>query len=337
MGRLSEGQRLEAVARKQAGESYSAISRRMGVSRQAIITLIKKHRVSGSVKDKRGRGRKRATTVRQDRKLIRKSLQNRRLTARQLGVDLAADGTLVCTQTVRNRLREAGLRGCVAAKKPLLSKANKKARLEFARAHSAWSAEDWQRVLWSDESSFELFNTHRRVYVRRREGERFKEECLVPTVKFGGGKIMVWGCFGGGRLGHLVKVTGTMDQRSYKTTLENHMLPSGLLIYGNQQYIFQQDNAPCHKARSVTEFLHQHGVRVMEWPAQSPDLNPIENLWQQMKVTVGKHSPRSMDELFENIEAAWASISNDTLEKLINSMPNRIRQVIQAGGGFTRY
>ena len=95
--------------------------------------------------------------------------------------------------------------GRVAAKKPLLSAANVVSRVQWGRDHRDWTDEDWKRVLWSDESTFQLFS-NQRVFVRRRVGERFRKECLSPTVKFGGGKIMVWGCFSSNGVGSLIRV-----------------------------------------------------------------------------------------------------------------------------------
>ena len=93
--------------------------------------------------------------------------------------------------TIRRRLRSFGLFARRPRKKPLLSRANKKARLAWAKAHQDWGMKEWSQVLWTDESPFPLF-PGREGWVRRRLGT---EKCLAPTVKHGGGSIMVWGCF----------------------------------------------------------------------------------------------------------------------------------------------
>ena len=193
MGRLNLEQRMEAVLRKEKGESYKKTAKQLKTSKQVIISLIKKHQQTGSVQDCAGRGRKRKTRKRQDRQIVQQSLRNRRLTSSDLRRSLEEqNGVTVTARTIRNRLREVGLKGCVAAKKPLLNAVNRKARLTFARGHKGWTVPEWNNVLWSDESSFEIFNSRNRVFVRRRTGEKYTESCLAPTVKFGGGKLMVW-------------------------------------------------------------------------------------------------------------------------------------------------
>jgi len=103
-------------------------------------------------------------------------------------------GNPKCSETtIRNRLHDFGLFGR-RRKKPLLTKKHKKARLQWAKEHRHWSISDWAKVLWTDESSFQLFSGAEQ-YVWRRSGEEFKEEKLAPTVKHGGGSLMVWGCF----------------------------------------------------------------------------------------------------------------------------------------------
>lgn len=328
---------MEAVVLKRQGQSYTEIATHFQVARITIIKLVKKHRESGYVKDAPKTGRKRATTVRDDRRLVRASLQNRRLTSTDLRQVLVDSGVMITTRTVRNRLREAGLAGCIAAKKPLLSSANKKARLAFARRHQHWTVTDWGRVLWSDECSVELCSSKTRIYVRRRSGERYKEQCLAPTVKFGGGKLMVWGCFSAGGVGELRRVEGSMTQHSYKVILEDAMTTSADKLFDMGNYYFQQDNAPCHKAKSVMDFLAQKKFQVLDWPPQSPDFNPIENLWGLLKRKVAKARPTNINQLWVKIQAAWQQILPEEITRLIQSMPHRMKTAISAKGGSTRY
>ena len=147
MGRMSPEQRIEAVVLKNHGQSYQQIAVHLGVSRLAIINLVKKHRNTGSVKDLTGRGRKRSTTIHQDWQLVRRSLSNRRLNSSELTEVIEQTGNVVSSRTVRRRLKEAGLSGRVACKKPLLSQANRKARYQFARDHLSWSVDQWRQVL----------------------------------------------------------------------------------------------------------------------------------------------------------------------------------------------
>ena len=337
MGRLTMEQRMEMVSMKEQGSSYTELAQMFQVTRRTVIQLVKKHRSTSSVQDIHRSGRKRSTTVREDRLLIRSSLQNRRLTSSDLKRDLELYGIDLTARSVRNRLIEGGLSGRIAAKKPLLSEKNRAARLEFAMTHRDWTVEDWKKVLWSDESTVELFSSKRRVFVTRRPGERYKKECMVPSVHFGGGKLMVWGCFCSNGLGELRRVQGTMDQHSYKTMLIDAMIPSAERLFNGDQFIFQQDNAPCHKARSGTELLQERQISAMNWPAQSPDFNPIENLWRILKKKVGQSKPTNLNELWEKLQEAWRSITEEEITRLVNSMPQRIKSAIKNRGGSTKY
>ena len=114
---------------------------------------------------------------------------------------------------VPNALKNCGLRGRVACRKPLLRKANIQKRLRFAKEHVNWTLEDWKKVLFTDESKFDLFGTNRRIYVRRRKNERYLNTCLSHTVKHGGGSIMVWGAISFNGVGPLKWIEGIMGQK----------------------------------------------------------------------------------------------------------------------------
>ncbi|CAI9729313.1 transposable element Tcb1 transposase [Octopus vulgaris] len=166
--------------------SEAAIARRLGVARRTIQCLFKKYEETGSAADKKGRGRKRLTTQREDRMLIRKSLYNRRATSRQLAEEMQKmTGKQLSTTTVKIRLLEAGLKSCRAARKPLLTAQNWKRRLLWAHAHKTWTVQQWRTVMFTDESRFSLISD-KPVHVRRRRGERFNKDCIAPTMKHGG-------------------------------------------------------------------------------------------------------------------------------------------------------
>ncbi|KAK3535748.1 hypothetical protein QTP70_021048 [Hemibagrus guttatus] len=119
--------------------------------------------------------------------------------------------------------------------------------------------------------------------------------------------------------------------------LEHFMLPSADQLFEDAHFIFQQDLAPAHTAKSTKSWLNDHGVGVLDWPANSPDLNPIENLWGIVKRKMRKKRPKNADELKATVKETWASIPPQQCHKLITSMPCRIEAVIKAKGAPTKY
>ena len=96
--------------------------------------------------------------------------------------------------------------------------------------------------------------------------------------------------------------------------------------------IFQQDNASCHTAKHTRAFFSEVGLTVLPWPANSPDLNPIENIWSVLKQRVEKHSVKTKEDLIKAVKEEWCSLEKNLVRKTINSMKNRIDQVISRGG-----
>ncbi len=108
-------------------------------------------------------------------------------------------------------------------------------------------------------------------------------------------------------------------------------------LYGDADFIFQQDLAPAHTAKGTKSWFNDHGVTVLDWPANSPDLNPIENLWGIVKRKMRDTRPNNADELKATVKETWASIPPQQCHKLITSMPRRIEAVIKAKGAPTKY
>ncbi|XP_065640447.1 transposable element Tcb2 transposase [Hydra vulgaris] len=295
---LTTEERLRAVFLAEKGASLRKIARELKATPMGIKEIIDKHIETGSTADKRRSGRPKKTTPHNDRVLFR-SLQDRRLTAPQLGQKLSEEhGVTLATRTVRQRLLKAGLCGCVAAKKPLLSATNVRRQLAFAKAHKDLTVYDCKHVLFSDEKSFKLFLSSKRVIVRRRVGEKFSKNCIAPTVKHGGKSLMIWGCMSGYGFGHLYRCTGSMNQHQYIDILQNTVFPSASALFWQlNSFFFQHDNAPCHKAKTVTDFLRRSQVAVLDWPAQSPDFTPIENLWSVTAKNIEGKRPSNLNSL----------------------------------------
>uniref|UniRef100_A0A8C2KV30 Tc1-like transposase DDE domain-containing protein n=1 Tax=Cyprinus carpio TaxID=7962 RepID=A0A8C2KV30_CYPCA len=150
--------------------------------------------------------------------------------------------------------------------------------------------------------------------------------------------LMVWGCMSACGMGSLHIWKGTINAERYIQVLEQQMLPSRRRLFqGRPYFVFQHDLAPAHSAKTTGKWFTDHGITVLNWPANSPDLNPIENLWDIVKRKLRDARPNTLDELKAAIEASWASITPQQCHRLIASMPRRIEAVISAKGFPTKY
>lgn len=245
------------VLRANMAMSMRAISDSVGCSVSCVKKTLDRYRETSSLEDRPRSGRPRGMTSKDQRYVLLMAKRNRFKTLPVLHEEYNCGRKIkeqVCETVVRNSLTKNALNGRVAAKKPLLRSANIKKRLAFAKAHVDWSEKQWSRVLFTDESKFEFFGNKRRIYVRRFANERFKNYCLKPTVKHGGGSVMVWGgiCVRG--VTRLKLIVGKMDSSAYKTILQYNVLPDGVRLLG-KGFILQQDNDPKHKEKRVMRYL----------------------------------------------------------------------------------
>ncbi|KAI2644721.1 Transposable element Tcb1 transposase [Labeo rohita] len=189
---------------------------------------------------------------------------------------------------------------------------------------------------FSDESKFCMSFGNQGARVWRKTGEREMPKCLKSSVKYPQ-SVMVWGAMSAAGVGPLCFLKGRVNAASYQEILEHFMLPSAEKLYGDEDFIFQHDLAPAHSAKTTGKWFTDHGITVLNWPANSPDLNPIENLWDIVKRKLRDARPNTLDELKAAIEASWASITPQQCHRLIASMPRRIEAVISAKGFRTKY
>lgn len=329
-----------AVAMLQEGHSQRFVAISIGVSRRAIRNLWERYQETGSIDRRSGSGRARATTAQEDRYIRLTARRDRTITARALQNQLRqSTGRQVSDQTIRNRLHEDGQRSRLRVVRLKLTRAHRAARLRFAREHLDWTMDNWRSVLFTDESKVKFYSDDRRVRVWRREGERFSEPCIHETDRFGGPSVMVWG--GISLLGKTELVIldgGTVTAASYvERVVRPHIVPFSQRIGAN--FVLMQDNARAHTARITQTALSDANISVLPWPAMSPDLNPIEHLWDQLKRSLKENysSVNSQEELINALKLCWEQIPEQNIVHLIESVPNRLRECVRSRGGPTRY
>ena len=237
-------------------------------------------------------------------------------------------------------MRDSGYKAYTSKKKPRLTKKHKSQRLQFAEKYSEWTTEDWKSVFFSDEVKVNRIGSDGQEYSWRKPLTCLKDHNVTPTVKFGGGYVMVWGCFCHSGVGKLIRIEGKMTAIMYCDVLSKGFIPS---VQNFQQtldeVVLQQDNDPKHKAKVTQKWIQNKGIQLLDWPSMSPDLNPIENLWHFIKNELKKYNdePKGVNELWDRINLVWNRIPVKLCEDLVNSMPKRINLVKKAKGSYTKY
>ena len=277
------------------------------------------------------------TTRRQDRYVIR---SHRR--ARFTAAASTARGIIgrhnreISAETVINRLRSAGLSCRRPVRGIVLHQRHRIARLAWARRHIRFTMADWANVLFVDVTRILLRGNDGRARVYRARGERFNENCVVETEPFGGGSIMMFAGISMHTKTSLVPLQGAVNAVRYQNDI---LLPLVIPhIRANRGMVLAQDNAPCHSARTTQQLLRANNVRLLDWPAKSQDLNPIEHVWDLLKRRVRQlRQHRTLAQLQHDVNQIWRQITQPTIQNYIRSMRQRCRAVIDANGGHTRY
>ena len=337
---LSRDERLQVQTLHLARHSQAEISRLLNISRRQVAYAI----ASEHVTPQKRNGRPRKLTDAQINELEDYVRSSR--AARQMSYLALAQGPFeawgVSQYAIRNALRSRGYKRRVARAKPPLSEHNQQIRREWAEAHKDWEPWQWWAILWSDET-WVTGGRHRKVWVTRKAGEELDSTCIVEKLQKKRG-WMFWACFSGITKGPCLfweKEWGSINKESYC----ERIVP---LVHGwlrlNPHLQFMQDGAPGHSAAYTMDELRERNIQPIFWPAFSPDLNPIEAIWNKMKDYIELHYPDldgvkqlSYDQLRVAVQEAWESISEGTLRELIDSMPARCQAVIDARGSHTKY
>ena len=266
-------------------------------------------------------------------------VQDPTLTAGQLKALMPALANTSIRTIQRMCLEKLKLPSRKMAAKPLITQAMKDKWLAFAQCYGGWGIEDWKKVMFSDKSHFELrFANSRRLCRRPVGSDHFDPQFTRKTVKFPP-KIMAWGTFSWrGRGGLEFLKNGEMMNGTRYLTILKDKLELFMRLHGTTHFL--QDRAPCHRSKIVKSwFAERPEIKLIDWPGNSPDLNPIENVWSWMKNKLQDSKATNLPALQREITELWTlQMDNiDYLKTLVESMPRRLEAFIENGGNATKY
>lgn len=333
---LKESERLRIIELRAKGVKLETIATMVKRSLSTVEYTSRRYKKYETIQNLPKSGRKKKRTERLDRRIVRIVKIDNSISAQTVKEMLSKENVDLSTSTIKKVLNDHGLNGRTRRKVPNISERNRKKRLDYAMTYRGQGKKFWGKCNFSDESKFELFGKKRRQKVWRRSGEAFESGNTQPTVKHSG-SVMVWGCFSANGVGNLVFIDGTMDRYVYRDILNNNLIQSADKMGLKKRFIFQHDNDPKHTSGVVQQALVDMNVQVLPHPPQSPDLNPIEHLWEHLDRQITFEDRSSLDDFKSALLREWNSIPVEVCQKLVYSMDNRLEAVISSRGRATRY
>ncbi|KAK2944051.1 putative Transposable element Tc1 transposase [Blattamonas nauphoetae] len=329
-----------ALALHRGGSTQVSIAEQLQIPRstiQSFLSKLHKDPISDeTLADRPRAGRPRATTEKQDRLLHRTILKDASMQTDDLAQHISGGGSMmVSDRTIRRRAAEWGLYHRVQRKTPALTRSHVQKRLDCANAHIDWSFDDWSRVLFSDESSVQCGSNHGQQWIWRRIDEAWADGKTQPTIKVAT-TMKFWCSMSAAGPGSLHIIEESLTSDSYFKILQQHLIADGTRLCGSD-FLFQQDNHPSHKTERIQRFLEEKGIQELQWPPNSPDFSPIENMFSVLKRLVAERCPPSKDDLIRITLEEWENLGSDYTYALVSSFPDRMQAAMTAGGGATKY
>jgi transposase len=336
--RISEAQIWQIIGMHTTA-SFKAIGPQMGYHYIVVSRLVRKHTQTNNVNDLPKCGRPRVTSDRDDRALQRLVRRMPFATSPVLKHHWLPNRRL-STRTVRNRLKSAEHNSRRVIKRPLLVDRHRRSPLAWCLARRGWNLRTWHKIHWSDESRFLLHVTDGRMRVWRHKNTAYSRRNIQPTVPYGGCSVMVWRCISHDCRLDLVTIQGYLTGDQYTRDVlqpvvvphfNNHPLATRL--------VYMDDNARPRRSRAVTAYLQSEAVTSVPWPAMSPDLNPIEHIWDMLGRRIQAREPpvQNIRQLEATLHRELQQLSQQDIRRLTGGMRRRVEAVIQARGVYTRY
>lgn len=337
----------------QAGLStpYRQVANEHNCSIGTVSRLVTELRQTGSNSPPIRHGRPSRYSLRDLAAIRRLVCKHRRYTLAQLVSLLGESGFPLSLSTLRRILKVLGLKRRLARVKPLLDKRTRRLRRNYAALHRLDDLNAWRRTIYVDEASVRTDRTFR-TWVTRKDGEAWLEECMAPKLLGGRKSIMVWGAIWHGGRSKLVRFDTSQSEGKRKgvtAAIYRDQITRGELkrcwnrvntnwrAYGGARIV--EDGARVHTSKINRDIGKRQRFRYMRHPPSSPDLNPIENCWAHLKRKLAQlpRRPTTPETLFEALQQIWNAIPQTMIDRMIDSMPRRLKKVKERHGFTTKY
>lgn len=325
------------------GHSGRKIAQMLGLNPSTVQKFLKRYRIRENEENRTRSGRPRKCDARTDRQLLRIVKTERRKNLKDV-TNLLNERTPVkiSESTVKRRLKFYGFKKRVVKKKIVISDGNRFKRRAWCRSKLHMTVNNyWKNIIFSDETQI-CIGKHSKVHIWRRDDEKWFNSCLGEKGDDTAGpvvSVMFWGCVTFDGVGTFVPVNGTINSQKYTDILDEHLWPVVAKTFPTGRWIFQDDNATPHRSRHTIRWKADNDIEGMVWPAQSPDINIIENVWRYIKIRLQKvvHRIKTKEDLIRESKRVWMDIEPVYIRTLYNSIPTRIRRVLRANGAITKY
>ena len=337
MPRLDRRTRENVIMLKEKGYTYKQIKERLNevdikISIKSLHLLVKKYKLTHSVNDRPRRSVQRMLTPEHYKLIDNAMCADDELTTRKLRELLTEKypGLSVSLSTVKRARLELGW--VISSPKycQLIRQRNEEKRLEWCKKMKK-DKEKFHNVIFTDESTIELECHRKRCYRRKRQPRKLKPRPKHPV------KIHVWGGISKRGATPIVMFSGILIATKYTQILDAGLLPFAQEVFPDG-YRLQQDNDPKHCANYTRQYFVDKNVNWWPTPPESPDLNPIENVWGTMKEYLrNNYKPKDLSDLKAGIREFWKTVTPAMCEKYINHLNKVIPVVIEKNGGPSGY
>ncbi|KAL1489394.1 hypothetical protein ABEB36_014296 [Hypothenemus hampei] len=327
------------IALHDEGLSNHQISDRLDIPRSSVIRIVNLYRTTGGVDRRFSTGRRRVTNEREDRYISNFVRRNPTISITALrGHFLRTYQRPIASTTIRRRLYSANLRSRRVLRVPRLLPRHIAVRFLWAQEHRNWLLPQWQNVLFTDETRVGLVSDSRRLRVWRAPGRQERLTLPREVLPYQGGTIMFWGGIMFNHRTQLIPIAQTMTGEIYAENIVRAIIYPLRNEIG-ENFIFMDDNARPHRTRGVEQALADGNIRRLNWPAYSPDMNPIEHVWDYIKRRIHQRNnpPMTLNELTFAVQDEWDNMPQETINNLIVSMSRRVRTLLNNRGRHTEY